>query len=294
MSELTGVVAMIHGSASDLDDESIRDYLERVMRGRTPSEEQIADLRRRYELIGGSTHLLERSRQQVDALAASLGAEFKVALGAKHSAPFIGDAVRELANTGVRSLRGVALAPHESRLTTGQYDEAGAKAAANVGLRWSMVRSWHTEPGLIALWAQLLSEALAGHGPRPSVLFSAHSLPLVPGDPYPRQVRDTAAAIAGAAGLPPAQWKVVFQSVPPGVDPSNWLGPNLAESYPTAERVVVAPIGFVSAHLEVLFDIDIQARDEAKAVGSELTRTRMPNEDPRLALAMASAITATI
>ena len=283
---------MIHGSASRLDDESIEAYLGRIMRGRAPTPEQIGDLRRRYELIGGPTHLLERSRQQIDAIASVLGPGFKVVLGAKHSPPFISDALRELADAGARRVVGVALAPHESRLTTGQYDDAGAKAAADIGIEWSMVRSWHLESELIALWADLVAAALPAEIPRPRILFSAHSVPAVRDDPYPGQVRETAEAVARAARLDSGEWEVVFQSVPPGVDASKWLGPNLADSYPSEGSVLIVPIGFVSDHLEVLYDIDVQARQEAAAVGAQVSRTRMPNGDPRLAQAVAAALAA--
>lgn len=280
---------MVHGSASSLDDESIKAYLAQVMRGRVPTPEQVVDLQRRYTVIGGCGSLLDRSRRQVDAIGAALGPQFKVVLGAKHAAPSIPDAVHELARAGARRVLGVALAPHESRLTTGQYDDAGAKAAADVGVDWSMVRSWHLEPALLELWVDLLGEARRA-SPKAPVLFTAHSLPRTPGDPYPAQVMEMARRIAGAAAL--EEWGLVFQSVPPGVDPAAWLGPNLADSYPSDGQVVVAPIGFVSDHLEVLYDIDIQARDEAAAVGTELTRTRLPNDDPRLAQAVAAALTA--
>ena len=290
MNEITGVVAMIHGSASDLDDQSIRDYLGRIMRGRDPTAEQVDDLRRRYTAIGGPSHLLERTRGQVDAVASALGPSFKVLVGAKHSDPFIPSAVKELAQAGARRVIGVALAPHESRLTTGQYDDAGARAAAEAGVDWSMLRSWHLEPALISLWVDLLSEVLDTEKPGARILFTAHSVPRVPGDPYPQQVRQTAEAIAAALELQASDWTVVYQSVPPGADASGWLGPNLADSYPAGGRAVVAPIGFVSDHLEVLYDIDIQAREEAAAVGAELKRTRMPNDDPRLGDAVAAAL----
>lgn len=293
MAEPIGVVAMIHGSAASLDRDSIADYLRRVMRGRSPTPAQVGDLRRRYELVGGTAHLIERSRQQVERLATTLGSDFQVELGAKHSQPFIAEAVARLADRGMQRVIGIALAPHESLLTTREYDEAGAKAGADAGLRWKMVRSWHTEPDLVALWSDLVTEAMTTQSDGATVLFSAHSLPIRAGDPYLAQVAETAAAVAGEAGLGPEEWQLVFQSVPPGVDPSGWLGPNLAESYPAKGSAVVAPVGFVSDHLEVLFDIDLQAREEAAAAGVRLSRTRMPNDDPRLARAIASAITAT-
>lgn len=280
---------MVHGSASSLDEDSIADYLGRIMRGRTPTEEQIAALRHRYELIGGTATLLEHSRRQVDALAAALGPAFEVVLGAKHSNPWVADAVAALTESGRRRVIGIALAPHESFLTTTQYDEAGAKAAAGAGAEWTMVRRWHLEPDLIMVWADLVREALPLGEPR-RVLFSAHSLPIRPGDPYPGLVAETAEAIAFAVGLEPGEWQVAYQSVPPGVDPSTWLAPNLADSYPSTGRVLIAPIGFVSDHLEVLYDLDLLAKQEAAGVGVELTRTRMPNDDPRLARAMAAAI----
>lgn len=285
-------MVMVHGSAAGLDEGSLRDYLGRIMRGRTPTPEQVKDLRRRYEAIGGTANLLDRSREQAERLAVCLGSRHEVVLGAKHSPPFIADAVNQLAASGARRIVGIALAPHESLLTTGQYDEIGAKAAAEAGLDWSMVRSWHLQRELVALWAGLLTDGLRAAPERPLVLFSAHSLPFRPDDPYSTQVRETAEAVARAAGLGPDDWQVVFQSVPPGVDRSGWLGPNLNATFPRDGTVLVVPVGFVSDHLEILYDIDVQAREEAAAVGVEVIRTRMPNEDPRLARAMAAAVIA--
>jgi protoporphyrin/coproporphyrin ferrochelatase len=283
---------MVHGSADALDDEAIASYLARMMRGREPSAEQIADLRRRYEVVGGTGTLMQRGLRQVERLAEVLGPGYAVALGAKHSSPSIGEAVADVVAQGAKRVVGVALAPHESRLTTSQYDEAGASAAAGQGVAWVMVRSWHTAPALIELWAERVTAAMAGAREPVRVLFTAHSLPAIPGDPYPAQVTGTAKAVASAAGLRAGSWEVVYQSVPPSADPGAWLGPNLDDSFRSDERAVVVPIGFVSDHLEVRYDIDVQARERAQAVGAILVRAEMPNDEPRLARAIAAQITA--
>lgn len=262
------------------------------MRGRPLSDEQVEDLRTRYRSIGGPGRLLEVSRRQVELLAEELGEQFAVTLGAKHSPPFISDAVSHLQERGATRVIGIALAPHESLLTTDQYDQAGRAAASEHQVAWEMVRSWHLQDPLIELWAERLAAVIKAE-PASTVLFSAHSLPKREGDPYPAQVKQTAEAVAAAAGV--TSWEIVFQSVPPQADRSAWLGPDLLEAVAgAAGRVVVVPIGFVSDHLEILFDVDQQAAAEATRAGVVLVRTPMPNDDRRLAAALAAAVRAAL
>jgi len=184
----------------------------------------------------------------------------------------------------------------------GEYlARAGAVAATAVPpVELVEVRSWHREAGLIELLAERLTSALAALPSEPAgtveVLFTAHSLPsrvLDLGDPYPDQVGETAEAVARAAGV--TRWRVAWQSA--GRTPEPWLGPGILDvirDLPAngTRAVVVCPIGFVSDHLEVLYDIDIEARQVAEEAGPVLTRTESLNDDPRFLAVLADVVTA--
>ena len=280
MTGRTGVLVMAYGTPAGPDD--LEAYYTHIRRGRPPSEEQLADLRRRYDAIGGTSPLLARTRAQVDALQAVLGDSFVVVLGQKHAAPFVEDGRAALEAAGVGTIVGLVLAPHYSALSVGKYEERARPDA--------MVRSWHREPGLIELLAQRVTDAGA-RAPGTETLFTAHSLPariLDMGDPYPAQVEETARLVAAAAGI--ERWRVAWQSA--GRTPEPWLGPDILEVIPVldADVVVVCPVGFVSDHLEVLYDIDIEARRTAEAAGKRLTRTASLDDDPRFIAVLADVV----
>jgi ferrochelatase len=285
--DLTGVLVMAYGTPASLDD--IEAYYTHIRRGRPPSPEQLADLRRRYEAIGGVSPLLERTTAQVDALRRELGEGFVVELGQKHAAPFIEDGMRALSGGDV--VIGVVLAPHYSSLSVGDY----AARAEAVG-RIRMVESWHLEQGLISLLAERVTDAVGrfGDGARIETLFTAHSLPariLEMDDPYPDQLQQTASAVAARAGL--KTWREAWQSA--GRTPEPWIGPDILEvirGLPDEgfDGVVVCPAGFVSDHLEVLYDIDVEARGVAEEVGLRLERTASLNDDPRFIKTLAGVV----
>ena len=285
--DLTGVLVMAYGTPASLDD--VEAYYTHIRRGLPPSSDQLADLRRRYEAIGGVSPLLERTTGQVEALRRELGEGFVVELGQKHAAPYIEDGMRAL--QGVHVVIGLVLAPHYSSLSVGDY----AARAEAVG-RIRMVESWHLEEGLLALLAERVSDAL-GRFPadaRVETLFTAHSLPariLETGDPYPDQLQETAAAVAARAGL--GSWRTAWQSA--GRTPEPWLGPDILDVVRglTAEGfdgVVVCPTGFVSDHLEVLYDVDVEARAVAEETGLRLERTTSLNDDPRFIETLAGVV----
>jgi ferrochelatase len=274
-----GVLVMAYGTPASADD--VEAYYTDIRRGRPPAPEQLADLQRRYDAIGGISPLLERTRAQVVGLQAALGGGYRVALGQKHAAPFIEDGRAELEAMEVDRIVGLVLAPHYSVLSVGEYE---ARAKPDV-----MVRSWHLEPGLIDLLADRLHEV--GLDGDTEVLFTAHSLParvVELGDPYPDQLRETAEAVAVKAGE--HRWRVAWQSA--GRTPEPWLGPDLLEIIPTldAGRVVVCPVGFTSDHLEVLYDVDIEARRVAEEAGKTLARTVSLNDDPRFIAVLADVV----
>ncbi|MHB1912748.1 MAG: ferrochelatase, partial [Acidimicrobiales bacterium] len=235
--------------------------------------------------------LAERTRSQAAGVQAALDAidptEFQVFTASKHAKPFLEDGVRAVAGAGITELVAMVLAPHYSSLSVGEYLERVEETATGLGMTVHPVRSWHLEPGLVELLASRLEDALRSTGVPAAdtlVLVTAHSLPrrvLDMGDPYPDQLLETAEAVTAAAGV--SRWQVGWQSA--GRTPEPWLGPDVLESIETAAAegagaVVVCPAGFTSDHLEVLYDLDIQARAEADRLGVAFARTASLNDDP--------------
>jgi ferrochelatase len=293
---------MAYGTPAAAD--QIEAYYTHIRRGRPPSPDQLAELRARYEAIGGSSPLLELTRAQMEGIERELAladaGELIVALGMKHAPPFIEDGVGELLASGVRQIVGVVLAPHYSRMSVGEYEQrvlTRARAVPDPPVV-SVVHSWHLAADYLALLAREVRVALGRLSPEAAsgahVLFTAHSLPqriLADGDPYPEQLRETAAAVAGLAEL--ERWEVAWQSA--GRTSEPWIGPDVLEAMGRLAAkgvpgVVVCPCGFVSDHLEVLYDLDIEARDRATELGLEFTRTASPNAAPELSRAVAGAV----
>jgi len=301
MSE-TAVLAMAYGTPEG--PEQLEAYYTHIRRGRPPTPELLAELRGRYEAIGGRSPLLELTRAQVagieQALAEAGRPDIRVALGMKHAAPFIEDAVAELAGSGARRIVGLVLAPHYSRMSIGEYAERVQAAAAAAAGRpeVSVVPSWHLAPGYLDFLSTALEDALQTLPPeteeRVHVLFTAHSLPkriLAEDDPYPAQLRETAAAVASCTGL--ERWSVAWQSA--GRTPEPWIGPDVLEAMNDlaasgASAVVVCPAGFVADHLEILYDLDVEAVERARELGIAFARTASPNTDPRLLDALAGVV----
>jgi len=291
----TGVVLMSYGSPSGPED--LERYYTDIRRGRPPSPEQLDELRARYEAIGGISPLAERTRAQAAgvqrALDAAAPGRFRVWSGAKHSAPSIEDAVAEAA-AGADRLVALVLAPHYSALSVGEYMERAEAAAHGAGVEVRGVRSWHLEAGFVGALADRLTSALAPLSGEAHTLFTAHSLPsrlVGMGDPYPDQLAETAAAVAARAGV--SRWSVAWQSA--ARTPEPWLGPDVVEAIGAAadegaRAVVVCPAGFTSDHLEILYDLDVVAREAAEKRGLRFVRTASLNDDPALCQALARVI----
>jgi ferrochelatase len=292
---------MAYGSPPDLG-QGLANYYTHVRRGRPPSPEQLEDLRRRYQAVGGPGSLLRHASDQAAALARRLEAEgpgrYLVRLGCKHSPPFLEDALEDLARAGAGRAVAIVLAPHYSDLSVGEYLERAARAAGYLGVELAAVKTWHLEPGLVDLLAQRCADCLEGlarAGQREAELvFSAHSLPariLDTGDPYPGQLAETARAVAQRLGL--SRWHVAWQSA--GRTPEPWLGPDLAATLERlaaggAGAVAVCPAGFTSDHLEILYDIDVEAQALAQRLGLVVARTRSLNDDPGLIEVLAGLV----
>ena len=298
-----GVVLMAYGSPADTAD--ILRYYTDIRRGRPPTAEQLADLTRRYDAIGGLSPLLERTEAQRQAVQAALEqlapGQYTVVLGLKHSDPTIEAAVEELAGRGVARVVGVVLAPHYSGLSVGQYLSRLEDAAGRYGLGATGIQSWAVEPAFVEFLARERGERLTAMPEATRVVFTAHSLParvIASGDPYPTELRATAQAVAGALDLVEGdQWETAWQSA--GRTPEPWMTPDILSvidrlgADPTIEGVVVCACGFVADHLEVLYDLDVDARRRAESVGLRFERTRCVNDDPSVMGALAARIAAT-
>ncbi|HUR18229.1 MAG TPA: ferrochelatase [Acidimicrobiales bacterium] len=293
---LLGVLVMAYGSPASPD--GIEAYYTHVRRGRPPPPELLADLQRRYDAIGGVSPLVARTTAQVEALQLALGPGHVAVLGQKHAPPFIEDAVEQLADLGAGRIVGLVLAPHTSALSTGEYHSRGEEAAAAAGIPYSTVGPWHDHPTLVDLLAERVVDALSRlpQGARVETLFTAHSLPLRAlglDDPsYPEQLRQTGEAVAARAGLG-AHWRVAWQSA--GRTPDPWIGPDVLDvmrGLPDEgiEGVVVCPAGFVSDHLEVLYDLDVEAAAAAASAGLLLERTASLNADQRFISLLAALV----
>jgi ferrochelatase len=294
-SDKRAVLVMAYGTPKGLGD--VEAYYTDIRHGRAPSPELIEGLKARYRAIGGHSPLLEITEAQAQGLAERLGVPAYV--GQKHASPSIGDAIEAMAKEGIELAVGIVLAPHYSTMSIGDYARRVKRAADEKGWpgRFEVIRNWHLEPGYISFLANEVMAAgktLPQDAGEPFVLFTAHSLPeriLQDNDPYPDQLRETAAAVAGAAGI--ERWDTAWQSAGRTKDP--WLGPDLVEvieklAADGVDSIVVCPCGFVADHLEVLYDIDIEAKAVADRVGVALARTRSPNVDPGFLDAVAGAV----
>jgi len=296
-----GVAVMAYGTPATPAD--VEAYYTHIRRGNAPTPEQLADLVARYDAIGGISPLAQRTEAQRATLSAALEArapgQCRVVLGQKHAAPFIEDAVTTLADEGIESVVGLVLAPHFSGFSVGQYQERLATAAGERGMRATGIEHWHLEPTYLAFLTAAVQNALAPMPERTKVLFTAHSLPerVLVDDPYPDQLRQSAEAVAAAAGLDRwAGWALGWQSA--GRTPEPWRGPDILEiirdlaATGAADGVLVCPQGFVSDHLEVVYDLDIEARKVADEVGLAFARTRVLNADPAVLGALADRVLA--
>ncbi len=220
-------------------------------------------------------------------------------LGQKHAAPFVEDAVRTLAELGISRAVGLVLAPHYSASSVGQYQSRAAAAGAELGVELLPIDSWHLEPAyldfLTAALAEIRAELPAGH----KVLFTAHSLPerALVDDPYPDQLRESASVVAERVGmLPWPEWAIAWQSA--GRTPEPWRGPDILDvirdlgETGRGTGIAVCAQGFTSDHLEVLYDLDIEARRLAEEHGLAFARTRSLNDDPTVMAALADRVLA--
>jgi ferrochelatase len=295
----TGVLVMAYGTPTTPGD--VEAYYTRIRHGRAPTPEQLADLQRRYNAIGGTSPLAKRSADQVAGLAAALAqrapGDFDVRYGSKYEPPLLETTAESFRDEGFDVVVGLVLAPHSSSMSTDQY-MSRARDALGGQVNFVEIGAWWEFPGFLEIIAARVNDALAtipdARRDTTEVIFSAHSLPekiLATGDTYPAQLRESAERAAALAGV--ERWDVAWQSA--GRTPDPWIGPDILQVLRDKRAagvtdVVSCPIGFVSDHLEVLFDIDVEAQGVARDVGLNLVRTASLNDDAAFMALLASVV----
>ena len=281
------IVLMAYGSPSRTED--IRPYLEDIREGRPVSDEAVEELTERYRRIGGRSPLDEVTERQREALERETG--LPVFLGMKHWQPRIAEAADRAVEGGATRVLGLVLAPHYSQLSIAGYRErleAGLAGRAEL----VFVESWHDHEPFLDVLADRV------RGTDAHVVFTAHSLPeriLAMGDPYKDELLQTAVLVAERASLD--RWSFAFQSESATGEP--WLGPDILDHLEDlhtegVDKVLVAPVGFVSDHLEILWDIDVEAREKAAELGLQLDRIESLNDDPAFVAGVAELVRNTL
>lgn len=297
----TAVLLLAYGTPDRLED--LKPFLERVRGGRPVSPELLEEVRGRYERIGGRSPLTDITRAQARALEEALGGAgggFETFVGMRHWRPTIGETADEIHRRGIRDWIAVVMAPHESRLSTGAYrdrlEEEGGRL--DPAPRILHVPSWHRHPLYLEAIAAKVREAIERFPERERdgipVVLTAHSLPeriREWDDPYERQFRETAEGVMAIVGDRP--WRTAYQSG--GKTGEPWLGPDVGQVIDEIGRegvrgVVIAPVGFVADHIEVLYDLDIECRDRARDLGMRVERCASLNDDPTFIRALEAVV----
>lgn len=321
--ERIAVLLMAYGTPRSIDE--IEPYYTDIRGGRKPSSENLQELIERYKRVGAQTvppvrqdgasqplkegvksstltPLLEITLAQASALQAQLGDEYCVHIGMKHWHPYIAQAVEEIVRHGHRRLLALALAPHYSRFSTDGYIQRVRDAIQKTGspLDATYVESWNDHPLFLRAIAEKMLAARQAFEVNTwdgiHVIFSAHSLPeriLQSDDPYPRELEETCEGVAELIGLTRGSWRFAYQSA--GRTGEKWLGPDILDTLDRAaaeghRRVVIAPIGFVADHLEVLYDLDVECAARARALGLKMRRIDSPNVNPIFIDALAAIV----
>lgn len=303
MKKKLGLLVMAYGTP--YKEEDLERYYTHIRRGRKPTSEMLEDLRGRYEAIGGISPLAKITLEQARELEKYLNeiqdeVEFKMYLGLKHIEPFVEDAVKQMKEDGIQEAISIVLAPHFSTFSVKSYNGRAKEESERIeGPRIYSIESWYDEPKFIQYWVEKVKSTYAGlsEEERKSVVLivSAHSLPekiIASGDPYPLQLQETADLIAKEAGV--STYEIGWQSA--GNTPEPWIGPDVQdltrELYEKHgyKAFVYTPVGFVSDHLEVLFDNDTECKIVTDEIGASYYRPEMPNAKPEFIDALASVV----
>ncbi|ALS74580.1 MULTISPECIES: ferrochelatase [Planococcus] len=302
MKKTMGLLVMAYGTPYSEDD--IERYYTHIRRGRKPSEEALQDLKDRYKAIGGISPLARITEDQANGLCDRLNElqddiEFKMYLGLKHIEPFVEDGVEEMKKDGIEEAISIVLAPHFSTFSVKSYNGRAKETADKLGIKLTSVESWYTEPKFIQFWSEKVSAAFAEMSEqeraKSCLIVSAHSLPekiIANGDPYPDQLKETADLIAEAAGV--ENYEIGWQSA--GQTPEPWIGPDVQDLTRELHEekgynsFVYTPVGFITDHLEVLYDNDYECKVVCDEIGATYRRPEMPNVDPLFIDGMANVV----
>jgi ferrochelatase len=272
------------------------------MKGRKPSSEQLEKVKERYRLIGGASPLLKITLGQAKGLEKRLsekGHSFKSYVGMRYGHPMIEETMKEILRDGIMEVVAIPMAPFQSRESTGAYIEEVKRVQKNIGevLKVSFVVGWHMHPLFLEAIREKVREGLMGFTPeerkRVQLLFTAHSLPksIVEKDPYAREIEENIQGVVD--GVEHRAWRMAYQSK--GGGPEEWVGPDVESvltdlSKEGVQRVLIVPIGFVSDHIEILYDIDIIFREKAKSLGMKLKRTTSLNFSEKFIEALSAIV----
>ena len=306
MKKSVAVLMMAYGGPDSLED--VEPYLLDVRHGRATSADLVEEIKHRYAQIGGKSPLLEITLRQAHALEQALNADnpnqYRVFVGMRHWKPYIREVMADIKAAGSKRIIALCMTAFYSRISTGAYfdqlDQALAEHYPSARPAVHRIEQWFDAPGYVNALAAHVREGIeripAALRDDITVLFSAHSLPAAladQGDPYHQQFHHLAQQVAGQVGLQPSQWRACYQSA--GAQNTRWLGPPIEEVvHDLADQgkraVLVAPIGFLADHVEILFDIDIELRGFADQLGLYVDRTCSLNDDPLFIAALANII----
>ena len=304
MKQVRGLLVMAYGTP--YKEEDIERYYTHIRHGRKPSQEHIDDLTARYRAIGGISPLAKMTKAQAEALCARLNevqdeVEYKLFIGLKHIEPFVEDAVEAMVNEGITEAVSIVLAPHFSTFSIKSYNGRAKEAAEKLGgtLSITSVEAWYDEPKFIEFWKQAVNGELekmtAEERANACLIVSNHSLPekiKLAGDPYEEQLIETARLIEAASNIENVE--IGWQSA--GKTPEPWLGPDVQDltkelfEQKGYQSFIYTPVGFVTEHLEVLYDNDIECKVVCDEIGANYYRPTMPNTNPLFIDAMVDAI----
>ena len=286
------ILLMAYGTPEK--EEDILPYYTHIRHGKKPTDDELNDLKARYRLIGSKSPLFQITSSTAKKLVEQLrkkGKDVQVYIGMKHWHPYISETFEKISSDGVTDLLAIALAPHYSKMSIGSYQESVKQANSEHEnkVRVSFVDSWHLDSVFIDRWRERILKACNDkfHSVKKNdiyFLFTAHSLPeriLSWNDPYKNQLLETSNRLAKELDLAEGQYGFAFQSA--GHTSEPWLGPDILEKIPEVKnngwsQVLIVPIGFVSDHLEILYDIDIEARNLAQRLSIHLERTDSFND----------------
>ena len=297
---MKALLLLAFGGPRSLDE--VESFLTRLFRGRRPSSEQLERIQERYQLIGGSSPLPEITWEQAKALESRLNQQghcFKAFVGMRYGHPLIEETLREIHREGIREVVTIPMAPFRSRASTGAYIEEVNRAQKDLGadLEISFIEGWYSHPLFVRAVREKIEEGLLGFTPeergRVHLIFTAHSLPksIIEKDPYVKDMEESVEKVLDSVKSYP--WHIAFQSR--GGGPEEWIGPeveNVLEELASqkVKEVLLIPIGFVSDHIEILYDVDVAFQRKAESLRMILKRTRSLNASEPFIEALASIV----